>query len=169
MNRRNIFFLVVFIVILLLAVFLRIRQWGASVQPNNSRETSAVTKQSGVQENTIKDSDISFPTDTTPMLGSQEFLRLQKEGRFFSVRIEQQQFIPQTIRIQRGDTIFWNNVADTSAWVASDNHPTHLLYTKLNLPPIQAGKSASRQFNESGTYTYHNHLRPQMKGIVIVQ
>ncbi|MDO8619573.1 MAG: cupredoxin domain-containing protein [Candidatus Daviesbacteria bacterium] len=77
---------------------------------------------------------------------------------------------PASITIKAGDTITWKNTDSANHTVNSDPHPTHGLYPILNtVGLLQPGKEKSATFTTAGTYTYHDHLNPSLKGTVTVQ
>ncbi len=87
----------------------------------------------------------------------------------YTVEIKESGFIPDYLKIKRGDLITWVNKSGQSVWPASGPHPTHDLYpefdSKRGLAP---GESFSLQFQKLGTWGYHNHLYAQHTGIVEV-
>lgn len=93
-------------------------------------------------------------------------------------------FVPEIITIQAGDTVTWMNKDSKTRWPASAIHPTHEAYpgssiNKCNTPNEQgafdacgylsSGKSYSFTFTEKGSWNYHDHLHPSMKGKVVVE
>jgi plastocyanin len=86
-----------------------------------------------------------------------------------TVTLTEDGFSPATVTIQKGETVVWVNESGGTATVNSDTHPTHRNYKPLNLDQFSPGESPSLVFDESGTYTYHNHLNPSQTGTVIVE
>lgn len=93
-------------------------------------------------------------------------------------------YTPQTITIETGTTITFVNQSNTRMWPASDVHPIHAEYPGSNISKcgsdeegqifdacssIESGGSFSFQFNEVGTWTYHDHLNPSRSGTIIVK
>lgn len=78
-------------------------------------------------------------------------------------------FDPKSITVKMGEEVTWTNSDTVNHTVNSNPHPTHGLYSMLNLGAIQPGASKSAMFEKSGTYTYHDHLHPSLIGTVIVQ
>ena len=87
-------------------------------------------------------------------------------------------FQPQTITIRKGQTVTWKNNSDAPVWPASAMHPTHSVYPTTGgcigstfdaCKNLSNGESWSFQFDEIGSWKYHNHLRGGDYGIVIVQ
>lgn len=78
-------------------------------------------------------------------------------------------FEPQTVTIKAGGKVLWTNSAGGVVNVSSDSHPTHQLNKFLNLGEFSEGSSVEAIFEKPGTYKYHNHLKPEQRGTVIVQ
>jgi len=79
-------------------------------------------------------------------------------------------FAPKTITIKRGGTVVFENKTSKNASVASDEHPTHLLYPEFDqYKTDQRGKTEFRfTFEKAGTWKYHDHLNAIMGGTIIV-
>lgn len=78
-------------------------------------------------------------------------------------------FEPATITITRGNRVVWLNKSGKDVAVASNDHPTHLLYPPLNLGRFPDGSSVQLIFDKPGTYGYHNHYNPTQNGTVVVK
>lgn len=78
-------------------------------------------------------------------------------------------FDPATITIKAGTLIQWINKSGANATVSSNDHPTHKLYSPLNLGLFGNNSGVSLIFDAPGTYKYHDHLRAERKGTVIVE
>lgn len=72
-------------------------------------------------------------------------------------------FIPNIIRIKKGDTVIWKNYDTSYHTVNSDSG------YELNSGIIRRGYSYSHRFNNIGNYTYHCNLHPSIHGTVIVE
>lgn len=81
-----------------------------------------------------------------------------------------QGFSPKTVTIKKGDSVVFENKTGKAASVASDEHPTHLLYPEFDqYKTAQRGKTEfSFTFEKVGTWKYHDHLNPTMTGTVVV-
>ncbi|MCX6814494.1 MAG: plastocyanin/azurin family copper-binding protein [Candidatus Aenigmarchaeota archaeon] len=84
------------------------------------------------------------------------------------VRISGFAFIPQTITIKKGETVTWTNEDSVPHQIASDPHPTHTDLPGLLSPALQNGQSYTFTSDKVGTWGYHCHLHPTMKGTAIV-
>src|SRR3989338_3089800 len=80
-------------------------------------------------------------------------------------------FVPKTITIKKGETVVFENKTGKSASVASNVHPTHLLYPEFDqYNTEQRGNTVFRfSFEKAGIWNYHDHLTPTMTGTVIVE
>jgi len=86
-----------------------------------------------------------------------------------TVNITSKGFEPKSIAIKTGEVVVWTNTTNQKVTVNSDNHPTHKLFTILNLGNFNPKSSVQAYFDKAGTYTYHNELNPTQKGTVIVK
>ncbi|MBC5793258.1 MAG: hypothetical protein H8Z69_04465 [Nanohaloarchaea archaeon] len=91
-------------------------------------------------------------------------------------------FQPQTIDIEKGDTVTWVNNASTSMWVGSDRHPTHTQYSGTNtnehcqsgdqnqpaFDQCSTGERFNFTFEKEGEWGYHNHRAAGDTGTVVV-
>ncbi|TSC86257.1 MAG: Plastocyanin/azurin family copper binding protein [Microgenomates group bacterium Gr01-1014_7] len=85
------------------------------------------------------------------------------------VKITAAGFSPKDITIKAGGTVTWTNSDSVVHAVNSAVHPTHQVYSPLNLGNIQAGGKAALTFPDPGTYKYHDHLNPSLTGSVVVE
>ena len=101
-----------------------------------------------------------------------------------TVMITDSGFSPQSLTINRGDTVKWLNDGSSPSWPASAMHPTHRVYPGSDIEKcgtneeegifdactgIEPGQSWSFTFNEVGTWRYHDHLHAQLYGTIVVQ
>jgi plastocyanin len=78
------------------------------------------------------------------------------------VEIEDFAFHPSNISILQSATVLWENVDNTAHDARDDDK-------EWETPLIQKDGSASLNFNEPGTYTYHCSIHPYMKGTITVR
>ncbi len=86
-----------------------------------------------------------------------------------NINVSASGFEPLTLKVKTGTRVIWINKSGTQATVNSDPHPTHTLWSFLNLGQFDNGSSVSVVFEKRGTYTYHNHFNPSQKGTVVVE
>jgi plastocyanin len=78
-------------------------------------------------------------------------------------------FSPSPMKVKVGTTVTFVNESSSGMWVASDPHPTHTLLPGFDeLTSVGKGGTYEYTFTKIGTWTYHNHLTPTVKGTVIV-
>ena len=96
----------------------------------------------------------------------------------YVVRITADGFSPSTLTIKVGDTVTWINEDSKQHWIASDPHPIHTGYPEKggcigstfdSCRGLNPGESWSFTFRYSGTWGYHDHLRPYLTGKIIVE
>ena len=78
-------------------------------------------------------------------------------------------FDPSTVTVKVGTTVTWKNEDSVMHNIASDPHPTHTDLPELDSKELASGESYSFTFNKTGTFGYHCHLHPNMKGKVMVE
>lgn len=78
-------------------------------------------------------------------------------------------FSPSTVTVKAGTTVVFRNTGSGVMWVASNPHPTHHLLPDFDaLRAHASGEAYSFIFTRAGTWGYHNHLRADQGGTVIV-
>lgn len=78
-------------------------------------------------------------------------------------------FDPKVVRIRKGDTVKFENRDSTDHWPASNLHPIHDVYPSFDPRyPVRPGTSWQFRFTRSGTWYFHDHLKPTEGGKVIV-
>lgn len=79
-------------------------------------------------------------------------------------------FTPKNISIVQGQTVRFINKSSGNMWVASDNHPTHRIMPEFDEKKA-VGNSESYEFTftKTGEWTYHNHIKPNTIGTIIVK
>lgn len=84
------------------------------------------------------------------------------------VTIKNFAFDPSVITVKAGTTVTWTNQDAVPHQVASDPHPTHTDLPGLVSDSFVQGQTYSFTFVKVGTFGYHCHIHPSMKGTVIV-
>lgn len=79
-------------------------------------------------------------------------------------------FFPAELTIKSGTMVTFINQSDAPMWIASANHPTHLLYPEFDeKESVSKGGSYSFTFTKIGTHPYHNHVQLGKYGKIIVE
>lgn len=87
----------------------------------------------------------------------------------FTVLMKKDSFEPETVTIKKGATLEFKNVDTTARWPASNIHPTHGIYPEFDpRQPIDPGQSWNFTFDKIGSWKYHDHLIPSIRGNIIV-
>lgn len=78
-------------------------------------------------------------------------------------------FEPNKLVIELGETVVFKTEDGNSFWPASNLHPEHSTYSEFDpLKPIEPEESWSFTFNKLGIWGFHDHLRPFLRGEIIV-
>jgi plastocyanin len=86
------------------------------------------------------------------------------------VRMEADSFSPATLTVEAGDTVTFTNESGDDKWPASDVHPTHEEYPGFDAgKAVLDGESYAFTFDRAGRWGYHDHLRPELKGSIVVE
>ena len=85
------------------------------------------------------------------------------------VKIKDFVFDPEEIKIKAGTTIKWVNEDSSPHLVASDPHPTHTDLPGLQSNMLSQGDEYKFTFIKQGTFGYHCHLHPSIKGTITVE
>lgn len=110
-------------------------------------------------------------SETEPMRPqNREMRKTQTENEIIhTVKMTKDAFDPEKITIKKGDTVIWKNQDSDFRWPASNLHPTHGIYPEFDpRQPIAANEEWSFTFDKSGTWRYHDHLSPRLRGIIEV-
>jgi plastocyanin len=79
-----------------------------------------------------------------------------------SVTIKDFEFAPSTVTIKVGGTVTWTNDGPSAHTVTADDG-------SFNSGELQKGKTFSRTFDSTGTFSYHCSIHPSMKAQVVVE
>lgn len=90
-------------------------------------------------------------------------------GKTYVVVLKKDGFVPNMLRLKKGDTIQFKTELGEPFWPASNLHPTHGIFPEFDpkkaVPP---NESWSFQFNKTGQWGFHDHIAPQFTGKIIV-
>lgn len=78
-------------------------------------------------------------------------------------------FEPSSLTVKSGTTILVKNNSSKSLQYSSDDHPVHAKNKELNLGVLAPGKSETFDATNIGTHGYHNHLKVDHTGTLIVE
>lgn len=96
-------------------------------------------------------------------------LEFTQDENPLTVEYTDEGYIPSVLEISSGETVTFINKSNRSMWVASDNHPTHSIYSEFDQKGISRHEERySFKFEQVGEWFYHDHLNPRATGTVIV-
>jgi len=76
---------------------------------------------------------------------------------------------PNSVTVDQNSTIIFLNKDKDSRWPASNIHPTHELYSEFDpKKPIKPGESWPFKPKKVGTWKYHDHILPHIRGTIVV-
>lgn len=79
-------------------------------------------------------------------------------------------YSPANVTIKKNDTVRFTNNSTKNMWPASDNHPSHTLYSEFDAnSSIAPGGKYSFTYTKTGSWGYHDHLKPSCTGTITVQ
>jgi plastocyanin len=86
------------------------------------------------------------------------------------VRMEADSFSPATLTVRAGETVTFENESGDDKWPASDVHPTHEEYPGFDAErAVLDGESYEFTFERRGRWGYHDHLKPDIEGTIVVE
>jgi plastocyanin len=97
--------------------------------------------------------------------GSQGKIQIPKTS---FVQILNNGFVPNEMRIKRGEIVVWINKSGNKAGVSASNDPTHKLFPFLNLKDLPSDTTIQTLFRSNGNFKYFNRFIPSQTGTVIV-
>lgn len=79
-------------------------------------------------------------------------------------------YSPANATVKKGDTVKFTNNSTKGMWPASNNHPSHTIYSEFDAKgSISSGGTYSFTFTKIGSWGYHDHLKPSCSGTITVQ
>lgn len=78
-------------------------------------------------------------------------------------------YLPSELTVKKGTKVTFKNDSSGGMWTASGVHPTHQLLPGFDqLKSVTKGGVYEYTFTKVGTWKYHNHVKPDDGGIVVV-
>lgn len=78
-------------------------------------------------------------------------------------------FSPAGMKVKVGTKVKFVNKTKLSFWPASDLHPNHTIYPEFDPKRALSPKETWEfQFNQTGTFRFHDHLSPVNRGTIVV-
>ena len=87
-----------------------------------------------------------------------------------TIRYTASGYQPTTVTVKSGTKVVFANESGDLMWTASAVHPTHNLLPGFDAKAgIVNGGAYAFTFTKPGTWSFHNHLKPNFTGKVIVE
>lgn len=85
------------------------------------------------------------------------------------IKMTPKTFEPSNVTVDENSTIIFLNQDEISRWPASNLHPTHEIYPEFDPKrEIKPGESWSFKTKKPGTWNFHDHLDPHLRGTITV-
>jgi len=137
---------VILAVLTIAAIYLLIFQQPATA-PTNDQQA----------ETTTDSTEASVAEDNSDVADQNQTITYSDDG-----------FSPADLAVKEGTKITIKNDSSRTLDFASDDHPTHLTNSELNVGLIEPG--ASKNFTPSkGTWGFHDHLNASATGQIVVE
>ncbi|MDO8599956.1 MAG: cupredoxin domain-containing protein [bacterium] len=79
-------------------------------------------------------------------------------------------YSPTNITIKKGQTVVFENKGTKNLWPASNIHPTHGIYPEFDpQKTVAVGESWEFTFDKIGIWRYHDHIYPEITGVITVE
>lgn len=82
-------------------------------------------------------------------------------------------FTPAQVTVKSGSNLTWVNGSSGNIQIATDPHPVHTGNKELSngqfVLELEPGDSVTVKLEKTGSFGYHDHLNPGVKGKVVVQ
>lgn len=90
-----------------------------------------------------------------------------------TITFSDQGVTPAQVTVKSGETVQWVNNSSKAVSVASDPHPIHTANLELTngqfVAQLAPGASVTLTLTKKGTWGFHDHLSPSVKGKVTVE
>lgn len=91
------------------------------------------------------------------------------EMKMETVRYTNQGYVPPQLEVSVGNMVQFVNESDSPMWVASNEHPGHTeLPTFDQFSASLKATTYTYTFDQTGIWSYHDHLNPTLVGIINV-
>lgn len=142
-----------------------------NVIPNTNTGTQIPNTSAGTNTNVTANPNAIAPVPTEDSTASNNNGETTPatNGPEMHVRYTNIGFLPKSLTVEEGTTVTFTNESTGGMWVASDNHPSHSILPDFNQNEVvSAGGTYSYTFTKAGQWGFHNHMRPEHEGIILV-
>jgi len=142
------------------------------VENNDAGEIDPAEKPENEPGDTILSDDEEvkdLPDQTEGTFSSGEEQVLPPDILVVEVVYDGSSYSPSEVNILVGDIVIFKNESEKSFWPASNNHPTHTIYSEFDSKKSSpAGESFQFKFEQAGSWGFHDHLNPSVGGTINV-
>lgn len=86
-----------------------------------------------------------------------------------TITITDDGYTPNKVTVKNGSVIKVVNNSSQKSMFSSDPHPSHTKNDELNQSTIVPGSSQTFKVTRTGTYGFHDHLKSNFEGTLIVE
>lgn len=167
MQKTLIIIVVLAVIATLLIIFLPEKTLAPDLDSGEiTREDTTTSNSEDASDNESQQTVTPEPVSETPSVATVTYL--------------DKSINPEETTVRKGQTIRFVNDSNHDMWIASSIHPTHQDYPEKSndnclgsdfdqCQSVGNGEFWDFTFNTSGTFNYHNHLRPANNGTVVVE
>lgn len=105
---------------------------------------------------------------SAPQSGGSSNQESTPAGKEVTITYTDSGFDPKELTAKKGDTLRVLNESAGDLEFSSDSHPTHRDNPELNMDTLQPGESGILALTKAGEWGYHNHLRDEDTGKLMV-
>lgn len=109
------------------------------------------------------------PEKAPEMVMPQKEIGMERAKNTVLVIYQNNAFNPASVKIKVGDSVEFVNNHTFAIRIASNPHPIHTSYPKLESGTVDPGSSYTFTATEKATIKYHNHFNPSAGGEIIVE
>lgn len=130
---------------------------------DGTSEVAEISESSDIEDIISDVADINIELEDTPA-------GIDTTAEVIVVTYSNDGFAPKEIAVSVGQTVRFVNESSGNMWVASDVHPTHNILPEFDQKQsVGNGESYEFTFTKTGEWKYHNHIKPNAIGTIIVK
>lgn len=125
-------------------------------------------------------SGMPVPGANTPemIVNQEEYANESPSADQYVITYSDTGYSPNPLTVKLGETVTFKNNSSLSMWPASAMHPTHAVYPTTGgclgstfdaCKGVLPGESWSFKFDKTGSWKYHDHLKPTVFGTIVVE
>lgn len=137
---------------------------------SNTQENPTSTATTQLPESAVTPTPPPIKSESTYSSGEEAEMPVSPDILVVQIDYNGTSFAKANELIKAGDIIIFKNSSDSAMRVASDPHPTHTAYPEFDSKTeIAPGGKWQFKFTKKGTWSFHDHLNPEARGVIIVE